>query len=168
MQNAKHSEKGRIADPIDRKVEFMNIAVPVNSLSTFYHPNPFTAPKFAIYSVVGDRTNMTIALKSVIDNPLSKTYRGDFEKSQIACNCDTTKCADKQHISEHYTLLEAIGECTYLLVDHHCDNITRALRQGGVQVYKIPPIINKVDTAVKNFLLGASLASTFKHIHYAS
>lgn len=146
----------------------MKIAVPVNNLLSFYHFNPFTAPKFAIYSVDGDRSNITFGLNSVVDNPWIHTNHGDFEKSQVSCSCDTSKCTSMQHISEHYALLDAIGGCNYLLVDRHCDNITRALKNGGIQVYKVPPIINKADTAIKNFILGVSLASTFKHIHYAS
>ncbi len=146
----------------------MKIAVPVNNLLSFYHLNPFTAPKFAIYSIDGDRSNVTFGLTSVVDNPWISRNRGTFEKSQILCSCDSTACTDLGHISEHYALLEAIGGCKYLLVDHHCDNVTRAMKNGGVQVYKIPPIIHKIDTAIKNFILGASLASTFKHIHYAS
>ena len=146
----------------------MKIAVPINNLMSLYHLNPFTAPKFAIYSVVGDRSNITFGLKSVVDNPWVNINQGEFDKSQVTCSCDISKCTNMQHISEHYALLDVIGGCDYLLVDHHCDNISRTLKNGGIQIYKVPPIINKIDTAIKNFILGASLASTFKHIHYAS
>ncbi len=146
----------------------MKIAVPVNNIMTFYHFNPFTAPKFAIYSIDGDRNKVTFRLQSVVENPWVGTDFGEFETKQVTCNCDSSACANMQHISEHYALLDVIGGCDYLLVDLHCDNVSRALKNGGIQVYKTPPIIHKIDTAIKNFILGVSLASTFKHIHYAS
>lgn len=146
----------------------MKIAVPVNDLLNFYHLNPFTAPKFAIYSVDGERNHITFGMTHVVENSWLDRGENCFEPHQITCNCDTEICADKQHILEHYALLEAIGGCDYMLVDKHCDNVLRALKNGGVKVYKVPPIIHKIDTAIKNFILGASLASTFKHIHYAS
>ena len=146
----------------------MKIAVPLNDTFTFYHRNPFTAPKFAIYSIEGDRSHLTFGLFAVVENPWSAINDGGFEESQIACDCDSKQCTNMHHVFEHYALLDAIGGCSYLLADHYCDNTSRALNNGGIKVFKIPPIINKIDSAIKNFLIGASLASTFKHIHHAS
>jgi predicted Fe-Mo cluster-binding NifX family protein len=146
----------------------MKIAVPVNDTFTFYHRNPFTAPKFAIYSIEGDRSHLTFSLSCVVDNPRNGINEGEFEESQIACDCDSKQCTNMHHVFEHYALLDAIGGCSYLLADHYCDNTSRALNKGGVKVFKIPPIIHRIDSAIKNFLIGASLASTFKHIHHAS
>ncbi len=146
----------------------MKIAVPLNNAFTFYHLNPFTAPKFAIYTIEGDRLHLTFGLYSVVDNPWKNINNGEFEEKQIACGCEAKQCMNIRHIFEHYALLDAIGGCSYLLADRYCDNTTRALNNGGIRVFKIPPIINMIDSAVKNFILGASLASTFKHIHHAS
>ncbi len=146
----------------------MKIAVPVNETFTFYHRNPFTAPKFAIYTIEGDRSHLTFSLDNVIENPCRIINDGKFDEEQVACDCDEKQCMNIHHIFEHYALLDAIGGCSYLLADHYCDNTTRALNNGGIKVFKIPPIINMIDSAVKNFILGASLASTFKHIHNVS
>ena len=146
----------------------MKIAVPLKDTFTFYHLNPFTAPKFAIYNIEGDRLNLTYGLSSVVENPCKNINNGEFEEKQILCDCDEKQCTNIHHIFEHYALLDAIGGCSYLLADRYCDNTTRALNNGGIKMFKIPPIINMIDSAVKNFILGASLASTFKHIHHVS
>ena len=146
----------------------MKIALPLNPELTFYHQNPFTAPKFAIYTIEGERMHMTFKLSEVVDNPCCDLNGGQFEENELGCSCDESQCTDMRHLFEHYALLDAIGGCSYLLVDRCCENTARALSNGGVQVFKIPPIIHRIDSAVKNFLIGASLASTFKHIHHAS
>jgi len=146
----------------------MKIALPLHPEFTFYHQNPFTAPRFAIYTIEGERTHVTFKLASIVDNPWCDLNEGQFEEKQLGCSCDDSECTNMRHVFEHYALLDAIGGCSYLLVDRCCENTSRALGNGGVKVYKIPPIIHRIDSAVKNFLIGASLASTFKHIHHAS
>lgn len=146
----------------------MNIAIPLNNNLSFYHSNPITAPKFAIYHIDSKKSRVRTSLDSIVDNPLNSTNQGNYTVSQIECACNVDKCSDITHISEHYVLLESIGDCEYLLADHYCDNINRALLNGGITIYKIPPFIHKPDNAIKNFLLGASLASTIKQIYHAS
>ena len=144
------------------------IAIPLNSTMGFYHRNPMTAPKFAIYTINMRSKNVIFSLLHILDNPLNSNYKEGYEQSQIHCNCDQDICTDIHHKAEHYVILDAIRECKYLLVDYYCENIVDALKIANIQTYKIPPFITQVDMAIKNFLLGASLASTFKHIHNAS
>jgi predicted Fe-Mo cluster-binding NifX family protein len=146
----------------------MKIAIPLHEQLTLYHNNPCTAPKFAIYLIEGDTSHIVFSLEVIVDNPWSGVKCDRYEDEQISCNCDPDRRKSMRHISEHYALLDAIGGCSYLLADRYCDNTTRALGNGGITIFKIPPIINKIDNAIKNFLIGASFASTVEHIHHAS
>lgn len=146
----------------------MKIVIPLNSDLNFYHDNPITAPRFAIYIIDIKRSYVRSSLETIIDNPWNSTNNGKYQSSQIRCACDKDTCSDLGHISEHYFLLDSIGGCDYLLADHYCKNIHRALVNGGISIYKIPPFIHKSDYAIKNFLLGASLANTIQNIHHAS
>ena len=144
------------------------IAIPLSDTMGFYHKNPMTAPQFAIYTINMKNNNVTFLLLHVVDNPLNSTNNGVYSQSQIQCTCDQSTASDVHHRAEHYVILDAIQECEYLLADCYCKNIVRAMKIADIQLYKIPPFIIDVHMAIKNFLLGASLASTFKHIHYAS
>jgi predicted Fe-Mo cluster-binding NifX family protein len=146
----------------------MKIVIPLNNDLNFYHDNPITAPRFAIYTIEIKRSYVRTSLEHIIENPWNRTNNGKYEASQIQCACDQDRCADLAHISEHYFLLDSIGGCDYLLADHYCENIHRALVNGGITIYKIPPFIHQSDYAIKNFLLGASLANTIQNIHHAS
>jgi predicted Fe-Mo cluster-binding NifX family protein len=147
----------------------MEIAIPTDEKDVIYRDNAFTAPKFAIYSVVlDDKANISFHLKSIIENPL-KTFKCDgFKDEQLTCNCKTEYSNNLHHVYEHYALLDAIGGCSYLLANHYCKNVIRSMKNGGITIYKIPPIIKKIDTAIINFLIGASFASPTQRIHYAS
>lgn len=144
------------------------IAIPLNNTMGFYHNNPVTAPKFAIYTIDMKKKKVTFALQHIYDNPLNGTNDGLYNKSQIHCSCDKDTCSDLQHKAEHYLILDAIHECEYLLVNYSCENVLRALKIANIQTYKISPFITQVDMAIKNFLLGVSFASTYQHIHHAS
>ncbi|MCW8821951.1 MAG: hypothetical protein OQK45_06965 [Sulfurovum sp.] len=144
------------------------IAIPLDNTLSFYHRNPFTSPMFAIYTIENENKRVTFALLKVIDNPWDSTNKGEYKKCQIQCACDEESSSDIQHITEHYAILHAVGACDYLLADYYCDNISQVFKNAGIKTYKVPPFIHKVDMAIKNFLLGASLASTYKHIHHAS
>lgn len=146
----------------------MKIVIPLNNDLNFYHDNPITAPRFAIYNIDIKRSHVSSSLETIIENAWNSTNNGKFQMSQIQCACDKNKCSDIEHITEHYFLLDSIGDCDYLLADHYCDNINRALDNGGITIYKIPPFIHKSDYAIKNFLLGVSLANTIQNIHHAS
>lgn len=147
----------------------MEIAIPTDEKDTIYRDNAFTAPKFAIYSVLlEDKTNISFHLKFIIENPLQTLKCDGFKNEQLTCNCKGESSNNLHHVYEHYALLDAIGGCSYLLANHYCKNVIRSMKNGGITIYKIPPIIKKIDTAIINFLIGASFASPTQHIHYAS
>ena len=144
------------------------IAIPLSNTMGFYHKNPMTAAKFAIYTINIKKNNVTFLLLRVVDNPFNSTNNGNYSQSQIQCTCNQSTVSDIHHKAEHYVILDAIQGCKYLLADCYCKNIVRAMKIADIQLYKIPPFITDVHMAIKNFLLGASLASTFKQIHHAS
>jgi predicted Fe-Mo cluster-binding NifX family protein len=147
----------------------MDIAIPTDNNQTIYHDNAYTAPKFTIYSIfLADKTNIRFSLKSVIDNPLSSLKCDSFDPKQLECGCDAQNAANLGHIYEHYALLDAISGCSYLLANKYCENVSRTMKKGNIAIYKIPPIIKEVEMAIKNFLIGASLANRIQHIHHAS
>jgi len=146
----------------------MMIAVPEDNDLTFYHDNPFTAPKFAIYSIEGDKTNVSFSKSAIVENHRHLFKCNIIEESQIACDCDMDAKKDIEHICEHYSLLESISNCSYLLADKYCENTSNTLKKGGVIVFKIPTFIKDINVAIKNFLIGASLANKVQYIHNAS
>lgn len=147
----------------------MDIAIPTDEQHVIYHDNPYTAPKFAIYSVIQNaKTDVTFALKSIVDNPLYRLKCNIFEDDQLKCNCEDERANSIKHIYEHYALLDVLGGCSYLLANNYCKNVIRSMTNGGITIYKIPPIIKKIDMAIKNFIIGVSLASKVQHIHDAS
>jgi len=149
-------------------VKRLKIAIPLDEKQTIYHQNPFTAPKFAIYNIDVDKQNVQFTLNNVVESPWSSSSYKNFKENTIKCACNKKAQDDINHICEHYSLLEVIGDCSYLLADHFCVNTTRALSIGGVTVFKIPSIINRTDLAIKNFLIGASFANKIQNIHNAS
>jgi len=146
----------------------MKIAIPLDKDFMFYRNNPFTAPKFAIYFIEGDKTNISFSKSTIVENRRCANKSNIFEDSQVACACDIDSKKDIQHICEHYALLETINGCSYLLADNYCENTSSTLKKGGVTVFKIPTIIKNIDIAIKNFLIGASFANKIQNIHHAS
>ena len=147
----------------------MEIAIPTDDQNVIYRDNAYTAPKFAIYSVVlEDKKNISFHLKSIVENPLKTLKCDGFEIEELSCKCESRSSNNIRHVYEHYALLDAIGGCSYLLANRYCKNVVRSMNNGGIIIYKIPPIIKKIDTAIKNFLIGASFASPAQHIHHAS
>lgn len=146
----------------------MKIAIPLNKDLTLYNDNPYTAPKFALYFIEGNRTNISFKMLKILDNPRYIEVSDRVEEIQKKCDCDVERQVDMQHICEHYSILETIGSCSYLLAAKYCHNTYKTLKTGGVKVFKIPSIIKKTETAIKNFLIGASLASKIQNIHDAS
>ncbi|MBU1993523.1 hypothetical protein KKC15_02300 [bacterium] len=47
----------------------MTIAVPLDNALMLYHDNPFTAPKFAIYFINGDKTNVSFKRTDIAKTP---------------------------------------------------------------------------------------------------
>lgn len=146
----------------------MTIAIPLTSKLSFYHNNPFTAPKIAIYTIKKESQKLLYAQSKIIDNPWGIVNNGEFQQQQIVCECPDNECMDIQHITEHYALTDAIAGCSYLLAGKYCENVFRTVNNCGIEIFQIPPIINSVENAIKNFILGVSLADKLQHIHYAS
>jgi predicted Fe-Mo cluster-binding NifX family protein len=146
----------------------MKIAVPFSRELDLYRQNPSTAPKFGIYDIQLEKNSVNIRLLSVEMNPWCEGSCDLFDEDAANCACDEARRNDVRHITEHYALLDLLSECSYVLADHYCDNTKRALNNGGIHIFKYPTIIRTAENAIKNFIIGASLANTVEHVHYAS
>ena len=146
----------------------MKIAVPFSQQMELYRHNPSTAPRFGIYEIESKNGNVAVRLLRVEANPWCENSCNAFPNSDATCTCDEERQQDIRHITEHYALLEVLGGCSYVLADHFCDNTKRALANGGIRIFKYPSVIRTAENAIKNFIIGASLANTVEHVHYAS
>jgi predicted Fe-Mo cluster-binding NifX family protein len=146
----------------------MKIAIPLDKDLMFYNDNPYTAPKFAIYFIEGNKTDISFKMLMILDNPRYMEVSDKVEEIQKKCDCDKERQVDMQHICEHYSILETINSCSYLLAIKYCHNTYKTLQRGGIKIFKIPSIIKKTETAIKNFLVGASFANRIQSIHNAS
>jgi len=146
----------------------MKIAVAMDLDHSFYHKNPSTAPSFAIYTIEGTKEEVLYTLSATLKNPWSAQEGNFFKPEEIDSACSLERQANLDHSCSHYALLDILSGCSYLLADNYCTNTLKALNNGGVSVFKIPMIIHNIDTAIKNFLIGAQYANTIQHIHHAS
>jgi predicted Fe-Mo cluster-binding NifX family protein len=144
----------------------MMFAVPLANDLKLYRQNPCTAPKFGIYTVDGEPSNVSFMRLRIMDNPWLKNSCEGFEGEQINCNCASDQQKSFRHKTEHYAILEAIAGCSFLLANNYCKNTLQTLKNGGIKIYEIPNIITNIDSAIKNFLVGAYLARSIKHIHH--
>lgn len=142
----------------------MKVLIPVKNQTDVYHDNLFRAPLFAVYSVENKNSNFHCSLIDVIQNPYSSHFNYGTALYENNMICDTENCS-LQHLQEHYNLSKEMDIYDYVLTDHCCETMTSALKEKGINIYKISPFLQKSDIAIKNFLLGASLASTIQHIH---
>jgi predicted Fe-Mo cluster-binding NifX family protein len=146
----------------------MKIAVPVNDLLNVYKHNPHTAPKFLIYEIVKLHNEVHFSLDSVVENSLWVYKNHLFHSSEVMGECDDAKKENMAHKCEHYSLLEMISGCSYLLAARFCESSKKSMQQSGIKIFKIPSIINKTDIAIQNFIIGESIASKIQQIHNAS
>ena len=146
----------------------MKIMLPVQDTLTIYKDNPHTAPRFAVYNIDNIDDKIHFSLHSIIENPIYNFKNEGFTEDEKQCNCKKELQANIMHRCEHYSLLESINDCTYLLAKKYCKNTQNSMKKAGIKVYKIPPIINKIDIAIKNFLIGASLVPTIQNTYNAS
>ncbi len=146
----------------------MNVAVPIDEELILYRYNPYTAPKFAVYYISGDKTDVSFTLTSIVDNPRYLYKENKIKNIEVMCECDTEIQNEIEHICEHYALVETIGNCSYLLADKFCNNLSNTLKNAGVTVFKIPTIIKTADLAIQNFLIGAFYANNIQNINHAS
>ena len=143
----------------------MRILVPVKNKTDVYHNNMFRAPQFAIYTIDHIEPNVYCTCTDIISNPYSHLVDISPELSKNYGICDPESCT-MEHITEHYILSHRIKSCDYVLADHFCETMTKALQEKGVTIYKISPFLHSPDMAIKNFILGVSLASKLQHIHF--
>jgi len=143
----------------------MLVWVPVKNQTDVYHNNIFRAPFFALYAIDRVKSNVYCSCIDLIRNPYSCLKNMNQELSQNYGICDPESCT-MEHITEHYILSHRIKSCDYVLADHFCETMTKALQEKGVTIYKISPFLHSPDIAIKNFILGVSLASKLQHIHF--
>ncbi len=146
----------------------MLIAIPLTTELSIYHNNPFTAPQFGIYSIEKQERNILFLQKNIVQNPWSKTNDTSFDEEQITCSCTPEKQCELTHMVQHYGLADLLSSCTYLLADKRCDNIANTFQKLHIKLYKIPAIIKDPKSAIKNLIIGVSLADHIQDIHYAS
>jgi len=146
----------------------MKIALPIKDTLNIYKDNPHTAPKFAIYIIENINNTIHFSLHAIVDNPLSDLKCHQFTEEEKTCSCDAEEQKSLMHKCEHYSLLESIGDCTYLLANKYCINTRNSMKKAGIKIFQVPPIISKIDIVIKNFIIGASLANKIKNIHHAS
>ena len=146
----------------------MKIALPVYDTATVYRDNPHTTPKFAIYDIDSVNNSIHYSLHSVVVNPLNRYKSQKFPESELLCSCSLERQNDLSHKCEHYSLLETISDCSYLLASKYCQNTKKSMKKAGIKVVKIPPIITQTNSAIINFIIGASLERNIQNIHHAS
>lgn len=146
----------------------MKFAVPFTECLDLYRDNALTAPKFGIYSLRGKGASKTILMTEVLANPLGKMETCTFDKAMMHCTCPPGRREAFSHRLLHYGLLEILEGCDYLLANHGCDNLRTALARGGIKLFLYASFIRRTDHAIKNFIIGASLADTVQHINNAS
>jgi len=146
----------------------MKIALPIENTLMLYKDNPHTAPRFAIYILETIQNKVHFSLESIVENRLSKVKHGKFHEYERKCACDDKRQENLRHQCDHYALLEILDGCSYLLANKYCQNTQKSMKIVGIKIFKIPPIINQIEMAIKNFIIGGSLANQIKHIHHAS
>lgn len=147
----------------------MKVAVPLDTSLDIYRYNPCTAPHFGIYTIKREDKDVTFSLHKTVENPWVLSD-GEMIHSDIMREgkCDVRQKNDPHHLCEHYLILEAIHGCCYLLAQTFCENTKQSMTHAGVKLFQVPPFIRYVDQAIKNFLIGAEIVYTVKHIHHAS
>ncbi len=146
----------------------VKVVMPVDHRLFFYHYNPLTAPRFAIYQVAVVNQKAIFSLEATIHNPFFIGNGDVCDTALSECRCSKETIESPEHQSIHYQLLSVMVGCQYLLADRYCKNLKDALGNYGVSIGKIPPIIHHVDHAIKNFLIGASIANNVQKQNHAS
>ncbi len=142
----------------------MKVLIPIKSKTDLYHDNPVRAPYFALYKIDNIGSFFVYMLEDIIENPQLLPNNNEDAFINNHGICDQKHCS-KEHVDAHYNLTEKLHGCDYILIDHYCKTVTNVFETVGVKTYKLSPFLQTTDIAIKNFLLGASLASTLQHIH---
>lgn len=136
----------------------IKVVLPVDHHLAFYHNNPLTAPQFAIYYLATVNLKASFSLITTFHNPFLLESGNECSMALRECHCSQETVEIPEHKSVHYQLLSVMVGCQYLLADRYCENLKEALGNYGISVYKIPSIIQHTNHALKNFLVGASIA----------
>lgn len=147
----------------------MIVAIPMDARNRVYHYNPCSCTLFALYELTGHRKDMRYRHLGTKLNPWEK-YDGEMVKNRAMkeCVCDAEKSKDPHHISEHYTLLEAIGKVDYLIVDQYCLNTLYTMKNVDIKIHKVPPFVKTAEEAINHFIIGVNLADHLQYINPAS
>jgi predicted Fe-Mo cluster-binding NifX family protein len=141
----------------------MRVAIPVSDQLTIYSGNPCSAPKYLIYSIIIEPCgDLLLTEDELIINQHQK------KAISLICNCNSKTENDIEHKIWHYTIVESLLGCDYLLIKECCKNTRRSLDVAGIRMVTTPIIIHKPEQAIKNFIIGEKLANNLRHIHYAS
>lgn len=146
----------------------MKIAVPLDTDGKVYTKNPWTAPRFVIYSVRDSGDNIIYEAIEVKENPWRAKDK-DLICDPIMCDgdCSDITQADVNHLADHYIILEVINGCSYLIVEMACSNVEKVLKHGGIELYVLPPIIKEPDLAIKRLLVNLKYTYNIQKIHKA-
>jgi predicted Fe-Mo cluster-binding NifX family protein len=138
----------------------MKIAVPVDANNKMYHSNPWTAPAFAIYLITEDDGMIVFACIEHKKNPwLEVDEKVVCDPAMRTDGCSDAVKADLTHIAEHSIILEALNDCSYLIVEAYCSNVKKVLENGGIEIFRLPPIVKEPDLAIKNLLVNLDFAA---------
>lgn len=145
----------------------IKVLLPLTKNKMVYHDNFFKAPYFGIFTINSQNCYVYCRLETFIPN----SYNCVYEENPLLCAnhgmCNQTQCT-LQHLEEHYDFSKNIDGCDYVLADRYCETMFDALKQGGITLYKLSPFLQTAEIAIKNFLIGVSIASTLQHIHVTS
>lgn len=140
----------------------IKVLLPLTQTKEVYHDNFFKAPHFGIFSIDNQKRDVYCRLETLVANTYSCS--GDPTHCANRGMCDQSQCSI-EHMEDHYKFSQSIKGCDYVLADRYCDTMAEAFRSSGIALYKLSPFLHTSEIAIKNFLLGVSLASTLRHIH---
>lgn len=146
----------------------IKIAVPVDTKNRVYHSNPWTAPAFAIYLVKDEEEKIIFDCLEYKVNPWLE------EDESLICDpmicrdgCSDVIKADLEHLADHRIILDAINGCTYLTAVTFCNDVEKVLENGGIEIYRLPPIVKEPDLAIKNLLVNLGFTTNVQKIKQA-
>jgi len=146
----------------------MKIAVPVDANNKMYQSNPWTAPAFAIYLITEEDGMIVFECTEHKKNPWLEVDE-NIVCAPLMCadGCSDAVKADLNHIAEHEIILEALKGCSYLIAETYCSNVKKVLENGGIEIFRLPPIVKKPDLAIKYLLVNLSYTLSLQNIRRA-
>lgn len=65
---------------------------------------------------------------------------------------------------DHHIILEVLSGCSYLIAQRYCSNVEKAVTNGGIEIYNLPPIVKEPDLAVKSLLVNLNFTNNVQNI----